>query len=44
MSSTSSNGRIKIGHYNILSTIGTGSFGKVKRNSKALRFIKTIAN
>lgn len=25
------NNRIRIGQYNIISTIGTGSFGKVKR-------------
>lgn len=30
MSNTNSN-RIQIGQYNVISTVGTGSFGKVKR-------------
>lgn len=29
---STSNGKIKLGQYNIIKTIGTGSFGKVKRN------------
>ena len=28
---STSNGKIKLGQYNIIKTIGTGSFGKVKR-------------
>lgn len=34
---STSNGKIKLGQYNIIKTIGTGSFGKVKRNLWGIR-------